>query len=84
MLLVDSVSVIKSIRSVTNCHPVKAWERGAMEICEARQCVEYSSHLCTIPPKGEPSRCLGGCQGGAKPQGSISLQGASGRVLAAP
>lgn len=84
MLLMDSVSLIKSIRSVANCHTVKAWERGVMESCETMQGVEYSSCLCTVPPKGQASRCLGGCLGGAKPQGSISLQGASGRALAAP
>lgn len=62
MLLVDSVSLIKSIRPVTNCHTVKAWEKGGMEICEAMQGVEHSPCLCTVPPTGQPSRCPGGCQ----------------------
>lgn len=79
MPLVDSFSLIKSTVSVTNCHTMKAWERGVMEICDAVQGVEHSSHQRAIPPKGQ-----GGCQGGAKPQGSISLQGASGGALAAP
>jgi len=51
MLLVDLISLVKSIRSVINCHTVKGWERDVMGICEAMQDVEHSSCLRTVPPE---------------------------------
>lgn len=84
MPLVHSVSVIKSMRCVTNYHTVKTWERSVIEICEAMQGVEYSSCLCTVPPKGQPSKWPGICQGGAKPQGSYLFTGCIRRGTCCP